>query len=172
MSITIPYEDFAALAKTAINVNFIYAPAEPNLVVFVEGQIGKVFLNLARLIDFGIDTTGTDLLAGGVYGGALLPLSVSGSKLLPGSADAFLIGSHTIQTSNMVFFVSGELTATGTEQDVAHNFALVPTYVAVVPTDLSPSVAGVFTVTEGAHDATNCKVTVTSGKKFKVLAWV
>jgi hypothetical protein len=160
---TIPYSDFAELAKKRVDVSFVYAPLEPNLVIFVEGQGGGVVINLAQLIDFS---------AGGVFGGSLIPGSVAGSKLVPGSVAASAIGSYVLETSNMKFFVSDERTATGSEEDVPHNFALVPTYVAVVPTDLSPSVAGVFTVAEGTHDATNCKVTVTSGKKYKVLAWV
>ncbi len=160
---TITYEDFAELAKKRVDVSFVYAPQEPNLVVFVEGQGGGVVINLAQLIDFS---------AGGVVGGALMPGSVAGSKLVPGSVSALMIGSHVVQTSNEVFFVSGERTATGGEESIAHNMGFVPTYVAVVPTDLSPATVGVFTVTEGDHDATNCKVTVTANKKYKVLAWV
>ena len=67
-------------------------------------------------------------------------------------------------------FVSGELTGTGSAQNVAHGGARAPSIVLIVPTDTSPATVGVFTVTEGAHDATNVVVTVTSGKKFKVLA--
>lgn len=160
---TISYSAFAELSKKRVDVSFVYAPLEPNLVIFVEGQGGGVVINLAQLIDFS---------AGGVHGGALIPGSVAGSKLVPGSVSAVMIGSHVVQTSNEVFFASAELTAGSGEMDVPHNMALVPTYVAVIPTDLSPSVAGVFTVSEGAHDDTNCKVTVTEGKKFKVLAWV
>ena len=49
----------------------------------------------------------------------------------------------------------------------------VPPYVVVViPTDTSPATVGVFTVTEGAHDKTNVVVTVTSGKKYKIIAYL
>jgi hypothetical protein len=47
----------------------------------------------------------------------------------------------------------------------------VPTGVLVSCTDNSGS-TNVFTVTEGTHDATNVKVTVTTGAKYKVLAWL
>lgn len=64
--------------------------------------------------------------------------------------------------------VSGEITANGSAQNFAHGLGAVPYAVVVTPTDTSPSTAGVFTVTEGSHSATNAVVTVTSGKKYKV----
>lgn len=69
-------------------------------------------------------------------------------------------------------FISGELTGTGSAQNVAHGLGRVPSAVLVIPTDTSPATVGVFTVTEGTHTDTNVVVTVTSGKKFKVQAWV
>lgn len=68
-------------------------------------------------------------------------------------------------------FVSTEQTGTGAGQNVAHGLGRIPVFVAVIATDTSPATVGVFTVTYGAHDATNAVVTVTSGKKFKVLCW-
>jgi hypothetical protein len=67
-------------------------------------------------------------------------------------------------------FVSAEQTGTGSAQNIAHGMAVVPALVFVAPTDTSPATVGQYTVTEGTHDATNVVVTVTSGKKFKVLA--
>lgn len=68
-------------------------------------------------------------------------------------------------------FISVEQTGTGALQNVVHDLGLVPRAVLVVPTDLAPVTTGQYTVTEGAHDATNVVVTVTLGKKFKVLIW-
>lgn len=68
-------------------------------------------------------------------------------------------------------FQSAELTGTGASQDVAHGLGVIPRTVIVEPTDLSPATVGQYVVTKGAHDATNCKVTVTTGKKFRVYAW-
>ena len=68
-------------------------------------------------------------------------------------------------------FVSAEQTGNGSAQNIPHGLARVPSLVLVVPTDTAPATAGVYTVTEGSHDAVNCVVTVTSGKKYKVLAW-
>lgn len=68
-------------------------------------------------------------------------------------------------------FVSSEQTGTGSAQNVAHGLGATPAAVLIVPTDTSPATAGEYTAVEGAHTATNVVVTVTSGKKFKVMAW-
>lgn len=68
-------------------------------------------------------------------------------------------------------FVSAEQTGTGAAQNVAHGLGVAPSKVVVAPTDLSPATVGQYTVVQGAHDATNVIVTVTSGKKFVVMAW-
>ena len=67
-------------------------------------------------------------------------------------------------------FVSSEMVGTGALQNIAHGLGVTPSTVLISPTDLAPAVTGVFTVVEGTHDATNVKVTVTSGKKFKIHA--
>jgi hypothetical protein len=69
-------------------------------------------------------------------------------------------------------FMSAELTGTGAAQSVAHGLGATPTKVVAVPTDTSPATVGVYTATEGVHTATNVLITVTSGKKFKVIAWI
>jgi hypothetical protein len=69
-------------------------------------------------------------------------------------------------------FVSAELTGTGASQSTAHGLGAVPSKVVAVPTDLSPATVGLYTVTEGAHTSTNVVVTVTTGKKYKVMAWL
>ncbi len=63
------------------------------------------------------------------------------------------------------YFLSSEQTADGTEQSVAHGLKRTPVLVKVIVTEESTSN---FDVTEGTHDGTNIKVTVTSGVKYKV----
>lgn len=67
-------------------------------------------------------------------------------------------------------FVSTEQTGTGAAQSIPHGLGVTPSKVFVTPTDLAPATTGQFTVTEGTHTATNVVVTVTSGKKYKVIA--
>lgn len=67
-------------------------------------------------------------------------------------------------------FVSTEQTGNGSAQNVAHGLGGVPSFVLIVPTDTAPATTGAYTATEGTHTATNVVVTVTSGKKYKVLA--
>lgn len=68
-------------------------------------------------------------------------------------------------------FKSANQTGTGAAQNIAHGLGRVPTFVLVVPVDLTPATVGQYAATEGAHDATNVVVTVTTGKIFRVFAW-
>lgn len=68
-------------------------------------------------------------------------------------------------------FLSAEITATGSVQSIPHGLGETPSLVMIIPT-ASPSTYAALTITEGTHDATNVKVTVTSGWKFKVYAEV
>ena len=63
------------------------------------------------------------------------------------------------------------MATTGSAQNIAHGLQRAPSIVFIIPTDTSPATVGQYTVIEGTHDSTNVVVTVTSGKKFKVLAW-
>ena len=65
-------------------------------------------------------------------------------------------------------FLSTEQTGTGAPQNVAHGFASVPSLVFAVASDLT---GGAFAVVYGAHDATNAIFTVTTGEKFRVVAF-
>jgi hypothetical protein len=68
-------------------------------------------------------------------------------------------------------FKSAIQTGNGAAQNIAHGLGRVPTFVMVVPIDLTPATVGAYAVVEGAHDATNCVVTVTTGKTYRVFAW-
>lgn len=68
-------------------------------------------------------------------------------------------------------FVSTEQTGTGSSQNVPHGLGYTPTKVIVALTELPADLTAGADVAEGAHDATNVKVTVTTGIKFKVLAF-
>jgi hypothetical protein len=70
------------------------------------------------------------------------------------------------------WFVSTEQTGTGAAQNVAHGLGAAPTKVFVAPTELAADLAAGYDVAEGAHDATNVVLTVTTGAKFKVLAFL
>lgn len=68
-------------------------------------------------------------------------------------------------------FVSTEQTGTGSPQNIPHGLGVVPSEVLIVPTDTAPATTGDYTAVEGAHDATNVIATVTTDKKYKVVAW-
>jgi hypothetical protein len=65
-------------------------------------------------------------------------------------------------------FLSAEQTGTGSSQNIAHGLSAAPALVFVIPSDIT---GGAFTVAYGAHDATNAVVTVTSGEKYRVVAF-
>ena len=71
----------------------------------------------------------------------------------------------------MSVFKSSEQTGTGGAQDIAHGLAVTPGLVMVFPTDLTPGTDGDYAMTEGSHGSTNVVVTVTSGKKYMVVAF-
>lgn len=103
--------------------------------------------------------------------GATLDAS-AGTLTLPNNAvTTAKIAASGVTFAKAAVFVSTEQTGTGAAQNIAHGLAAVPAAVLIVPTDTSPATVGVYTATEGVHTATNVITTVTSGKKFKVLAW-
>lgn len=83
-----------------------------------------------------------------------------------------LDGISAAEPASASIFVSTEQTGTGAPQNIAHGLGVVPSQVFASPTDLAPATTGDYTVTEGAHDATNVIVTVTTDKLFKVMALV
>jgi hypothetical protein len=68
------------------------------------------------------------------------------------------------------FFKSTEQTGNGSAQSIAHGLGVVPGLVLIIPTDTAPATTGAYTMTEGVHTGTNVVVTVTTGKKYVVLA--
>ncbi len=70
-----------------------------------------------------------------------------------------------VYLSKAKMFFASQQTGTGSSQSIAHGLGAVPAGVICIPTDGG-------TVTYGTHTATNVVVTVTSGKKFDVLAWL
>ena len=80
---------------------------------------------------------------------------------LPARTQAADVGSARLK-----FFKSTEQTGTGSAQNIAHGLGVTPGLVFAFVTDAGST----YVLTEGTHDATNVVVTVTSGKKFKVVA--
>ena len=65
--------------------------------------------------------------------------------------------------------LSAEQTGTGAEQSIPHGLGVTPSLVIINITG-SPATYAALAVTEGTHDATNVKVTVTADWKYKVYA--
>lgn len=102
---------------------------------------------------------------------ALEGIPINSSSFVTGAIPTAALAAGAVTKAKMLVFVSAETSGTGSSQNVAHGLGVVPAAVFVMPTDLTPATVGSYVVTEGAHDATNVKVTVTTSKKFKVVAF-
>lgn len=77
------------------------------------------------------------------------------------------VSSAWVPTSPATF-LSAEITGDGSAQSTAHGLATVPTLVFAVPSDIT---GGAFAVAYGTHTSTNAIVTVTTGEKYRVVAF-
>lgn len=66
-------------------------------------------------------------------------------------------------------YASAERTATGSEESIAHGLGSTPSHVFIVLTEFASGLN--VDVAEGTHTSTNVLVTITSGVKYKVLAF-
>jgi len=93
-----------------------------------------------------------------------------GRKLRKGAIDSDRIKDATILAADIKLFLSAEQTGTGASQSVPHGLGTTPSKVLVFVTGDARGAWAVFSIVEGAHDATNVVVTVTASIKFRVLA--
>ena len=107
--------------------------------------------------------------------------AVDGTKVADGAIDTEHLAANAVETAKIAdgqvtfakqaTFVSAEQTGTGSAQNVPHGGSTTPAAVLVAPTELPANLAAGMDIAEGSHDATNVVVTVTSGIKFKVIAF-
>ena len=95
-------------------------------------------------------------------------LNVDVSDAAVGTAELI---NNSVTVAKMKVFKSSEQTGNGSAQNVAHGLGVTPGLVIVYPTDTSPATVGAYVMAEGSHSSTNVVVTVTTGKKYKVVAF-
>jgi hypothetical protein len=98
--------------------------------------------------------------------------AVTTAKIADGAVTTAKIASGAVTVAKMGVFKSSEQTGTGSEQSISHGLGVTPGLVIVYPTDTSVATAGVYVVAEGTHTTSVVKVTVTTGKKYRVVAFV
>lgn len=101
--------------------------------------------------------------------------TVSGNMLIGRAVQAQLTGDTIVRlvlggSGTLKPFQSAEQTGTGSAQSIAHGLGVVPAAVIIYPTDLTPATLGSYVVTLGTHTTTNVVVTVTTSKKYIVVA--
>lgn len=113
-------------------------------------------------------TTGSNIA---VFNPATKTLEIPAGATLDASTGTLTLPTGAVTFTKAKVFVSAERTGTGASENIAHGLGAAPAAVLIVPTDTTPVTTGAYTATEGAHTSTNVVVTVTSGKKYKVMAW-
>lgn len=111
-----------------------------------------------------------------MFNGVVRTVNVPPSTVINSDVDDEAISTSKIATgavtvSKMKVFKSSEQTGTGAVQNIAHGLGVAPGLVLVYPSDTNVATTGQYVVSEGSHTATNVVVTVTSGKKFRVVAF-
>jgi len=96
-------------------------------------------------------------------------MPVAKHHIAKAAVDSDKIVDASIKKADRLCSLSAEQTGTGSEQSIAHGLGVTPGLVMINITG-SPATYAALAVTEGTHDATNVKVTVTSGWKYKVYA--
>lgn len=99
------------------------------------------------------------------------PIDIGADQIAPSAVGTSELAAGSVTKAKAKVFVSTEQTGTGSAQSVAHGLGAVPSLVLIVPTDLTPATVGQYSAVEGTHTTTNVVVTVTTGKKYKVMAW-
>jgi hypothetical protein len=112
-------------------------------------------------------------LATGATAAEIAAGAVGTSELATDAVNTADILNKAVTFAKINAFISTEVTATGSAQNVAHGLGVAPTHVLVIPTEHpgTPD-TGAFDVAEGTHTTTNVVLTVTENVKFKVLAIV
>lgn len=68
-------------------------------------------------------------------------------------------------------FLSDELTGTGSSQSTAHSLGTTPTLCFAVVTEVGNGAASGVDIAYGTHTSTNAVFTVTSGIKYRIVAF-
>lgn len=71
-------------------------------------------------------------------------------------------------TPSPVSSLSAEITANGSAQSTAHGLGSTPSLVYAIPSNLT---GGPFVVAYGTHTSTDAVVTVTTGEKYRIVAF-
>lgn len=131
---------------------------------FMQAQVGTLTASLlASANTWALAQTFTSGMVGNVTGNVTGNLTGNVTGDVTGNTS----GTAGALASGATFF-STQQTGTGSSQDIAHGLGSTPRLVFAIPDDIGGG--GVFSVSYGAHDATNVKVTFSNGQKYRIVA--
>lgn len=147
-------------------------------------KIGTGAVTTAKLGALAVDAAA--LGTGAVTTAKLGALAVDAAALATGAVTATKLGALAVGTAALAAagvtfaktlqFISTQQTGTGSAQNVAHGLGVAPTGQVLVAIEAGTDGSGSAgtqcpVVAQGTHTSTNVVLTVTSGAKFRVLAW-
>lgn len=118
-----------------------------------------------------VDNVKPRIINGVVRTANIDPSTVIESDVADGAVSNSKLATGSVTVSKMKVFKSTQQTGSGVAQNIAHGLGVVPGLVLVYPTDTNIATTGDYVVVEGTHTSTNVVVTVTSGKKYIVVAF-
>ena len=82
----------------------------------------------------------------------------------------FHLERDAVGAEHLDFFLAAEQTGTGAEQSIPHGLGKTPSLAFFFITGDARAAWAAYSITEGTHDATNLKVTVTTDMKYRAFA--
>ena len=155
-----PTEKIAFQINTSGNVEV--KDASGNIIATLDAANRKLTFPSGAVLDASAATGSISFAAG----------EIATADLASDAVTTVKITDANVTFAKAKAFASAVQTGDGTAQSIAHGLGATPTAVLIVPTSTAPATVGDYTATEGAHTSTDVVVTVTSGKKYKVMAWV
>ena len=162
--------------------NLVFYDKSMNIIATWDGTNRKLTLPSGAVLDVSAAAGSISFAAGEVDTADLASNAVTTVKITDANITAAKLATNAVETAKIAdgavlfakakTFVSAEQTGDGTAQNIAHGLGATPAAVLIVPTDTTPATTGAYTAVEGTHTSTNVVVTVTNGKKYKVMAWV
>lgn len=151
--------------------NLVIKDAADTIATLAPADVGLFVCDGADWYAVGIIRGGAQTFAGlQTFGDGIVTDTIAEETSAAGvTVDGCLIkDGRAANLATGAMFISSPVTGSGAPQNTAHGFGSAPSLAFAVAVDHT---GGVFAVVYGTHDATNCVFTVTTGEKYRVVAF-